>query len=157
VKLATYYLHHDDMEAAREVYRDMANEQPSRLASIRDELLGIDSPYFWEVTDRGTNFDWLAPERKARLMEFFEWFGDQLPAPRSSVVPPPPSAPTAIPAAAGATAPVAPAPDRASAPRAPGLTSEEASAVVSDPGAPVASRSGQVAIAPAADDREKAS
>jgi hypothetical protein len=151
VKLATYYLQRGDDQSAREVYRDMQNEQPARLASIRDELLGVDSPYFWEVTDRGTNFDWLSPERKARLMEFFEWFGDQLPAPRSSVVPPPPSAPAAIQAAdvsggtsAGSVVENGPT-------STPSMTSEEVSAIVSDPGG---SRSGphDISIAPAAAD-----
>lgn len=100
VKLACYYLLRGDASAAREVYRDMANEQPSRLASIRDELLAVESPYFWEVTDRGTNFDWMPPERRARVMEFFEWFGDQLPTPRASIVPVLPEMPLPIHASA---------------------------------------------------------
>jgi hypothetical protein len=118
VKLATYYLLRGDGNAAREVYRDMANEQPARLASIRDELLAVESPYFWEVTDRGTNFDWLSAERKGRLMEFFEWFGEQLPGPRASVVP---LVPSPVPIRATATHNV------------PALSEEEAAAIVSLP------------------------
>lgn len=131
VKLATYYLVQRDYTAAREVYRDMANEQPLRMASIRDELLAVDSPYFWEVTDRGTNFDWIGADRKARLMEFFEWFGDQLPPPRASVLPPPPAAaPLAIPAVGTGGAAIS---ANMSA-RIEALTDDEATALVSDPG-----------------------
>jgi hypothetical protein len=88
IKLATYYLHQRDEAAAKQVFRDMANENVQRLASIRDELLAVDSPHYWEVTDRGMNFDWLPDERRGRLLEFFEWFGDALPQPRASIVMP---------------------------------------------------------------------
>ncbi len=87
VKLATWYLLHGDAAAAREVFQDMRFESPARLASIRDEILAVHSSDFWEVTDRGTNFDYIPPERKRRLLEFFGWFGDALPAARASVAP----------------------------------------------------------------------
>jgi|LNFM01.1.fsa_nt_gb hypothetical protein len=86
IKLAAYYLHRGDQSAARQVYKDMANENVQRLASIRDELLAVESPHYWEVTDRGMNFDWLPDDRRGRLFEFFEWFGDALPQPRASIV-----------------------------------------------------------------------
>lgn len=79
VKLAAYYLFHGDESAAREIYRDMANEQAARLTSIREELMAVDSPHFWEITDRGTNFDWMPPECRSRVLEFFSWFGEKLP------------------------------------------------------------------------------
>jgi hypothetical protein len=79
VKLATFYLVKGDEELAREVFRDMAGEQPARLDSIRGELLEIRSSEFWEISDRGANFDYLTPERKRRMLEFFAWFGDRLP------------------------------------------------------------------------------
>ncbi len=60
----------------------MREERPERLASIRDELLNVESKEFWEVSDRGVNFDYLGPERKAQLLRFFEWFGNKLPASR---------------------------------------------------------------------------
>jgi hypothetical protein len=52
----------------------MAHERPERLRSIRDELLGVVSKDFWEVIDRGTNFDYLDPSRRAKLGQFFSWF-----------------------------------------------------------------------------------
>ena len=44
------------------------------LRSICDELLAIDSKDFWEVIDRGTNFDYVDDARKAQLKVFFSWF-----------------------------------------------------------------------------------
>ena len=91
IKLAAYYLFHADVAAAREIYRDMAEEQAARLISIREELLAVESPYFWEITDRGTNFDWMPPECRSRVLEFFSWFGEMLPP---HVTTPPSGAPT---------------------------------------------------------------
>lgn len=85
VKLAAYYLVKGDEELARVVYRDMAGERAERLASIRDELLNVVSADFWEISDRGRNFDYLDPKRKGKMLEFFSWFGDILP-PRASLV-----------------------------------------------------------------------
>ena len=71
---------------AREVYLDMGDERPERLASIRDELLNVESREFWEVSDRGVNFDYLARRAQERsCCAFFEWFGDTLPPPRISM------------------------------------------------------------------------
>jgi len=108
VRLATWYLLHGDEAAAREVFHDMRDEKPARLASIRDEMLSVTSADFWEVTDRGTNFDYIPPERKRRLVEFFLWFGDTLAPPRVSLVPSLPPGPNAEPAPAPAEAPADP-------------------------------------------------
>ncbi|MBW2460722.1 MAG: DUF2254 domain-containing protein [Deltaproteobacteria bacterium] len=88
VKLATHYLLHGDEKLARQVYRDMADEDPTRLTSIRDELLNVRTAEFWEISDRGVNFDYLSPDRKAKMLEYFDWFGDILPA-RASQLPTP--------------------------------------------------------------------
>jgi hypothetical protein len=74
VKLATYYLTQGAEDLARAIYEDMKGELPARLASIREELAGITSKEFWEVSDRGGNFDYLDPERRAVLPNFFSWF-----------------------------------------------------------------------------------
>lgn len=78
VKLATFYLMKGEETLAREVFEDMSSERPERLASIRNELLAIESPEFWEISDRGVNFDYLPPKRKRRMLQFFGWFGDRL-------------------------------------------------------------------------------
>jgi hypothetical protein len=74
VKLATTYLLHQAQDLAQKIREDMATEPASRLRSIWDELASLESREFWEVNDRGTNLDWLTPEQKSKLPEFFEWF-----------------------------------------------------------------------------------
>jgi hypothetical protein len=74
VKLATWYLVRDNEPMAKKIFEDMRNEKPERMKSIRDELLNITSKDFWEVIDRGTNFDYLPDDRKATLKTFFGWF-----------------------------------------------------------------------------------
>ena len=83
-KLATFYLQRGEAAHARAIYEDMANESPERLRSIRDELLAIASKHFWEVVDRGTNFDYIDDARKEKLREFFAQFESlsKLPPPR---------------------------------------------------------------------------
>ncbi|HEY2746759.1 MAG TPA: DUF2254 family protein [Polyangia bacterium] len=77
-KLASFYLVADDKEAgvryARQIFEDMKDERPERLASICEELLRVESKDFWEVIDRGTNFDYVDDARKAQLKVFFSWF-----------------------------------------------------------------------------------
>jgi hypothetical protein len=75
LKLATYYLVHDALTPARRIAHDMRQERPERLASIRAELAGLGRRDFWEITDRGVNFDYLDDARKSRLGQFFEDMG----------------------------------------------------------------------------------
>lgn len=74
VKLATTYLMRDAEDYAREIHVDMSEEPSARLHSIWQELRSLDTREFWEVNDRGTNFDYLSPEQKNQLEEFFGWF-----------------------------------------------------------------------------------
>jgi hypothetical protein len=74
IKLATFYLMRDAEDEARVIYHDMRHERPARLTSIRNELLAINAKDFWEVTDRGVNFDYLDDARRAQLDRFFGWF-----------------------------------------------------------------------------------
>jgi len=61
-------------ELARRIYEDMKSERPERLKSMRDELLSVVTEDFWEVIDRGRNFDYLPPDRKKALNVFYSWF-----------------------------------------------------------------------------------
>ncbi len=81
IKLATAYIEMGNELAAHRIYLDMQHERPERLLSIRDELLAVHSKDFWEIVDRGTNFDYLEPPRKEKLKTFFGWFDnlDELP------------------------------------------------------------------------------
>ena len=74
VKLATTYLTAGHEEHARRIYFDMIEEPAERLQSIWTELRTLDTREFWEVNDRGTNFDYLTPEQKEQLATFFGWF-----------------------------------------------------------------------------------
>jgi hypothetical protein len=76
VKLAAYYLFADEKAKARLIYQDMASEPPLRLRAIRDELMRVETKDFWEIIDRGRNFEFMPPAQKKKLTEFFEWFGD---------------------------------------------------------------------------------
>jgi hypothetical protein len=74
IKLATYYIVVGAEPLARRIHEDMVNERPERLRSIREELLSVANEDFWEVIDRGRNFDYLTPERKTALATFYGWF-----------------------------------------------------------------------------------
>jgi hypothetical protein len=76
LKLATYYLQVGAEALARRIWDDMREDRADRLGSIRDELLEVHSKDFWEISDRGGNFDYLPPERKEKLRVFFGWFRD---------------------------------------------------------------------------------
>jgi hypothetical protein len=75
-KLASFYLAGgpDGEKYARQIFVDMKDERPERLKSIRDELLRIETKDYWEVIDRGTNFDYVDAARKEKLKVFFGWF-----------------------------------------------------------------------------------
>ncbi len=74
IKLATFFLTRGAQEPARTIFNDMKDELPSRLQSIHEELSGIRSRDFWEINDRGINFDYLDVDRRAALETFFSWF-----------------------------------------------------------------------------------
>lgn len=74
VKLATTYLLAGAANFARQIHADMRDEPADRLHSIWRELKSLDTREFWEVNDRGTNFDYLTPEQKNELVIFFGWF-----------------------------------------------------------------------------------
>jgi hypothetical protein len=76
-KLASFYLNagtDDGEKYARQIFMDMKDERPERLRSIRDELLRLETKDYWEVIDRGTNFDYVDAARKEKLKVFFGWF-----------------------------------------------------------------------------------
>lgn len=84
-KLAAYYLQNEEKHLARRIFRDMRDEKPERLASIRDEMLSVTTNEFWEVNDRGGVFEYIDPERRAFVLTFFEWFPNIAP-PRPSLI-----------------------------------------------------------------------
>lgn len=85
-KLASYYLSIGNGDNARRIFQDMMHEPIARLEGIRDELMRVESKDFWEIIDRGRNFEYLPPEQRVALAEFFSWFGLDSEPPRSSIV-----------------------------------------------------------------------
>jgi hypothetical protein len=73
VKLAAYYLMRGDEAKARTISRDMEHEPADRLASIRRALEQVVSKDFWEIIDRGRNFEYMPPAQRACLSRFFSW------------------------------------------------------------------------------------
>lgn len=72
-KLAAYYLARGEEDKARHISRDMQAEPPERLLTIRRSLESVTTKDFWEITDRGRNFEYMPPEQRAHLATFFEW------------------------------------------------------------------------------------
>jgi Predicted membrane protein (DUF2254) len=75
VKLAAYYLTEGEVEKARRISRDMAGEPRERLLSIRHALETVTSKDFWEIIDRGRNFEYMPPAQRQSLAQFFSWLG----------------------------------------------------------------------------------
>ncbi len=73
VKLASYYLMRGLPERARLIADDMSHEPKSRLKSIYHALSGVTTKDFWEIIDRGRNFEYMPVEQRSHLPEFFEW------------------------------------------------------------------------------------
>ncbi len=80
VKLATYYLTSGRVEPARRIADDMRVEPRSRLTAIRAALSNVTSKEFWEIVDRGRNFEYMPPAQQEKLGEFFAWLAIE-PAP----------------------------------------------------------------------------
>ena len=73
LQLATLFTVRSDETRARRVCRDLAGERMPRLERLRKELEAEQRPHYWEFTDRGLNFGYLPPERRARLGDVFRW------------------------------------------------------------------------------------
>jgi hypothetical protein len=71
IQLATFFLLRGDTVSAQRIASDLADERRGLLLTAREELEREVSPHFWEITDRGSNFSYLPPERRAKLAEFF--------------------------------------------------------------------------------------
>jgi hypothetical protein len=90
IKLACYYLATGADERAHKIALDMAGEDRDRLKSIREQLGRVESKEFWEIIDRGRNFEYMPPKQREQMERFFAML--PAPAPQS-----PPSRPTPTP------------------------------------------------------------
>jgi hypothetical protein len=80
VKLAAYYLASGQEERARSIANDMKQEPRERLLAIRNQLSAVESKEYWEIIDRGRNFEYMPPNQRAGLTTFFEWLDVGAPA-----------------------------------------------------------------------------
>ncbi len=75
VKLAAYYLSVNEQQKARLIADDMREEPPQRLLVIREQLARVTSKDFWEIIDRGRNFEYMPSEQRSQMVKFFYWLG----------------------------------------------------------------------------------
>jgi hypothetical protein len=73
VKLATAFLLDGDEDKARRIADDMRSEPRARLEKIRAALENVTTKDFWEIIDRGRNFEYMPPEQRAQMATFFGW------------------------------------------------------------------------------------
>ena len=71
IKLACYYLAVGIEDRAARIAADMAGEDRERLRSIREQLARVESKKYWEIIDRGRNFDYMPPRQKEQMDRFF--------------------------------------------------------------------------------------
>ena len=62
-------------KALRHIQESLLHEKPEWLEDVRKALLNVTKKKFWEITDRGVNFEYTDPTEKKALEEFFGWFG----------------------------------------------------------------------------------
>jgi hypothetical protein len=71
MKLACYYLAVGAQDRARQIAADMAGEDRDRLSAAREHLQKVETKEFWEIIDRGRNFEYMPPRVKDQLDKFF--------------------------------------------------------------------------------------
>ena len=75
IKLACYYLSMGAEVEASKIAADMAGEDRDRLKAIREQLDRVESKEFWEIIDRGRNFEYMPPRQKDQMEKFFGLLG----------------------------------------------------------------------------------
>ena len=70
--LGAFFIARGAESLAQRIREDMCDESPTRLEHIRDAILAVTSRKFWEVTDRGFNFDYVEDDMRPYITMFFE-------------------------------------------------------------------------------------
>ncbi|HEY4058017.1 MAG TPA: hypothetical protein VGM39_15490, partial [Kofleriaceae bacterium] len=71
IKLACYYLVVGAQDRAKKIADDMAGEDRERLRTIREQLVKVESKEFWEIIDRGRNFEFMPAKQRDQMDKFF--------------------------------------------------------------------------------------
>jgi Predicted membrane protein (DUF2254) len=79
-KLAAYYISAGLEDRARAIAHDMRDEPPERLAHIQRQLQTVENKDFWEIIDRGRNFEYMPPAQRECLPTFFSWLNTEIKA-----------------------------------------------------------------------------
>ena len=82
IKLACYYLAAGAEIRAKKIADDMAGEDRDRLKLIREQLGKVESKEFWEIIDRGRNFEYMPPRQRDQMEKFFAMLPAVAPKPR---------------------------------------------------------------------------
>lgn len=70
--LAAYLYSKNERELLQIVVDDLKNDSFEMLIKWRDMLLAVKDKKFWEITDRGINFEYIDEEQKKALELFYE-------------------------------------------------------------------------------------
>jgi len=70
--LGAYLLKEGLNDLANTIREDMANDDQERLKDAWDEILAIRDRKFWEITDRGLNFDYVDDDLRPWISKFFQ-------------------------------------------------------------------------------------
>lgn len=70
--LGAFFLDQGEDALAAKIRDDMRGESSARLRRIRDGILAVTERRFWEITDRGFNFDYVDEGRRGSVGDFFE-------------------------------------------------------------------------------------
>jgi hypothetical protein len=60
-----------DEDRVERIVEDLKEERIGRLQRLRQGLETEDRPQYWELTDRGSNFSYLPPDRRRYLGPLF--------------------------------------------------------------------------------------
>lgn len=73
VKLACYYLEKGEAAKARTIAADMREDTDVDIRRLRVQLERVKSKDFWEIIDRGRNFEYMPASQRGQLGLFFQW------------------------------------------------------------------------------------
>lgn len=72
--LGSFYLSRNEMDLARKVFKEMQRVPIELILELKVDIERVTEPYFWEVTDRIINYNFVPPNQKEYLEQFFDWF-----------------------------------------------------------------------------------
>ncbi len=80
VRLAAHYLARGDTTRAQLIADDMRSEPAHRLHQIRNQLTKVVTKDFWEIIDRGRNFEYMDESHRSQIPVFFSLMNDGQPS-----------------------------------------------------------------------------